>query len=101
MRKFNRFAILSIFLTLLFLLPACQGPQKYEETRNMWDTFITVTVYSDAGNAQKAITASFARLDTIGNAASNFDEKAEAFRLNRDGYVDNPSPDLLNLVKLS
>ncbi len=67
----------------------------------MMDTFVKVTVYSDAGTAQKGINAAFARMEEIVNAASIFDEKAEAFRLNRDGYLDNPSQDLVNLVKLS
>jgi len=37
----------------------------------------------------------------INDAASIYDENAEAFRLNRDGYIDNPSADLLTLTKLS
>jgi thiamine biosynthesis lipoprotein len=33
--------------------------------------------------------------------ASIFDEQAEAFRLNRDGYLDKPSDELVELVRMS
>ncbi len=97
---------ITVLLALSVLIPAslsCTAPlEKYEETRNMWDTFITVTVYAKNQNlGQEAIKAAFTRMDEIGNAASIFDEKAEAFRLNRDGYLDNPSADLKRLIELS
>ena len=100
-KKFSRIAVLLIFLGAIFIMPACQGPKKYEETRSMMDTFIKVTVYSDADNAQKGINAAFTRMEEIVNAASIYDENAEAFRLNHEGYIDNPSQDLTNLVNLS
>lgn len=100
-KKISRIAVLLIFLGTLFVIPACQGIQKFEETRPMMDTFIKVTVYSDTDNAQKGINAAFTRMEEIANAASIYDENAEAFQLNRDGYIDNPSRDLLNLINLS
>ena len=88
---------------MLFAPLACKLPlEKYEETRDMWDTFINVTVYSgDEALAQEAINAAFTRMEEIGNVASTFDENSQAFKLNRDGYLDNPSPNLVELVKQS
>ncbi|MFH0846627.1 MAG: FAD:protein FMN transferase [Chloroflexota bacterium] len=99
---------LAILLTLVTLLVAPAGcavrasPEKYEETRNMMDTFIRVTVYADDRVfAGKAISAAFLRMEEIAKAASIFDENAEAFKLNRDGYLESPSLDLVRLVRQS
>lgn len=88
---------------MLFVPLACKLPlEKYEETRDMWDTFINITIYSgDEALAQEAINAAFTRMEEIGNASSIFDENSQAFKLNRYGYLDNPSPDLVELVKQS
>jgi thiamine biosynthesis lipoprotein len=66
------------------------------------DTFVTITVFdTDDKSAADAITAAFNRIEEIESRASVFDETAEAFRLNRDGYLDNPSIDLLKLIMMS
>lgn len=100
--------IIAISLTLLILLfgsiscsPAVP-PEEYEETRDMMDTFIKITVYSeDETLAIEAMNSGFARMEEIAGVASIYDESSEAFRLNRDGYLDNPSPDLVQLIRLS
>jgi len=74
---------------------------KFEETRDMMDTFVTITVYSDEKTGEEAIGAAFARMEEVVKAASIFDEQAEAFQLNRDGHLDAASDDLLKLITLS
>jgi FAD:protein FMN transferase len=94
---------LVMLCSLLFLPSACKSPpEKYQETRNMWDTYITIAVYSeDQVSAHEAIEAAFSRMEEIGSAASVYDDASEVFRLNRDGYLDNPSADLLKLIEQS
>ena len=78
------------------------GTLYEEETRNMMDTVVRVTVYAtDKASADKAAAAAFARIQKVADAASIFDKKAEAFRLNRDGHLDNPSAELIELTRLS
>jgi thiamine biosynthesis lipoprotein len=92
-------------LTLLPVFTSCTAETsltKYEETREMMDTFVRVTVYTaDKESADKGITAAFDRMQEVVDAASIYDENAEAYRLNRDGYIDNPSADLSELIRLS
>jgi len=101
----NIIAVPLILLVLLFGSISCSlaNPlESYEETRDMMDTFIKTTVYSeDEALASEAINAAFARMEEIAAVASIYDESSEAFRLNRDGYLDNPSLDLVQLVRLS
>jgi FAD:protein FMN transferase len=104
-KLFNISAIPLMLLVLLFGSISCSPavpPEKYEETRDMMDTFIKITVYSeDEALAEEAMNSAFARMEEIVGVASIFDESSEAFRLNRDGYLDNPSPDLVQLIRLS
>ena len=76
-------------------------PSKWEQTRSMMDTFVTITVYSDEETADEAINAAFARMEEIERKASIFDEQSEASQLNRDGYLDASSDDLLELLTAS
>jgi len=99
-----------IIASVLILLIAALGATsclskpllKFEETRSMMDTFITITVYSaDEKTAEEAIGAAFVRMEEIERIASIFDEQSEASQLNRDGYLEAPSDDLLKLVTIS
>lgn len=75
---------------------------KLEQIRPLMGTFARITVYApDDESGMDAINAAFFRIKEIESRASIFDENAEAFRLNRDGYLDNPSDDLLTLVAMS
>ena len=101
----NIIAVPLILLVLLSGSISCSlaNPlQAYEETRDMMDTFIKTTVYcEDEALASEAIDSAFARMEEIAAVASIYDETSEAFSLNRDGYLDNPSPDLVQLIRLS
>jgi len=74
---------------------------KFEETRDMMDSFVTITVYSDEKTAEEAISAAFARMEEIERIASIFDEQSEAFQLNQVGRLDTASDDLLKLLTMS
>jgi len=105
--KKNRvITLLGIFLTiisLLLLLGSCKFRtiKRVEETRDMWGSYMTIIVYSDEETGGKAIDAAFKRIEEIGNVASIFNENSEASFLNKNGYLDNPSPDILNLINSS
>ena len=75
---------------------------KFEQIRPLMGTFARITIYApDEKIGMDAINAAFSRIKEIEGRASIFDENAEAFRLNRDGYLDNPSDDLLKLIAVS
>ena len=75
---------------------------KFEKIRPLMGTFASITVYApDEESGIDAIDAAFSRIEAIESRASIFDENAEAFRLNRDGYLNNPSDDLLKLTAMS
>ena len=93
---------LAIIAAVLGLTGCTKYLTKYEATRSLMDTFVTITVFdTDDKSAADAITAAFNRIEEIESRASIFDETAEAFRLNRDGHLDNPSVDLLKLITMS
>jgi len=75
---------------------------KTEQTRSLMGTFVTVTVYAgDEAEGSEAINAAFVRMEEIEKIASIYDEQSQASRLNRDGYLDSPTPELLELMTLS
>ena len=76
--------------------------RKFEATRSLMDTFVTVTVYAgDEEKAEGVISAAFDRMEEIVQVASIFDEESEAFQLNWDGYLEAPSEDLMTLMTMS
>ena len=95
---------LLMLLIVLLIVTSCEGelPEKFEETRSMMDTYVRVVVCSnDEETAEEAISAAFTRLEEVVNIASTFDETAEAFKLNQDGYIESPSDELLELINMS
>jgi len=102
-RSYKISACLLILLIVLLGTASCAPKPltKLEETRDMMDTFVTITVYSDEKTGEEAIGAAFARMEEIERIASIFDEQAEAFQLNRDGHLDAASDDLWQLITMS
>ena len=73
-----------------------------QETRSMMDTYVRVAIYSpNEETAGEVINAAFDRIEEVINAASTFDETAEAYQLNQNGYIEAPPSELLELIELS
>lgn len=102
-KSYKIIACLLILLIVFLGTASCTTKPltKFEDTRDMMDTFVTITVYSDEETAEAAISAAFARMEEIEGIASIFDEQSEASQLNRDGYLDAASDDLLQLLTMS
>lgn len=105
MKKFHPFIIagLVVFLAVALGSISCTAKPltKVEQTRSLMGTFATITVYSDKETADNAIDAAFTRMDEIEREASTFIEQSEVSQLNRDGYLDAPSHDILELLTMS
>jgi FAD:protein FMN transferase len=95
--------VFSIIICLLLSISSCKFRtiDRIDETRDMWGSYMTITVYSDRTTGRNAIEAAFKRIEEIGNSASIFNENSEASFLNKNGYLDNPSQDILNLINSS
>ena len=104
--KVKFLVVFFIFLIspLLFLpLNACKisSLEKVEETREHMGTFVNIIVYSDEETAHRAIDSAFDRIEEIEKIASIYDENSEVSSLNKNGYLDNPSEELTELINKS
>ncbi len=76
--------------------------RKFEETRTMMDTFVTITVYcGNEETAQVAITAAYERMEEVIAITSIWNETAEAYQLNLNSEITNPSEELIELIETS
>jgi thiamine biosynthesis lipoprotein len=105
-KKIKVLYLLSVFLIACFLLlssGSCKFStiERIEETREVMGSYATITVFSDNETGNEAINAAFERIKEIEDVASIFDENSEASFLNKNGYLDNPSPDFQNLINSS
>ena len=99
-------AILSVFFIILFLLlslASCKFNivRSIEKTRDMMGTYVSITVFSNEYTGNKAINTAFDRIKEIEGIASIFDETSEVSFLNGNGYLDDPSPEFLDLINSS
>jgi len=95
-------------LLLIFALAAMFALQKaffpppmtpFQDRREMMDTWVTITVYDRSPKkAEAAMDAAFSRMAQVDHEASIFDPQAEAYRLNEQGRLDNPSNDLWEII---
>ncbi|MFC2070006.1 FAD:protein FMN transferase [Chloroflexota bacterium] len=104
MKKPYKFVSALLVLLIILLIPiSCtkEIPEKFEDTRSLMDTHVTVVVYADEKIAGEAINAAFARMEEIEKIATTWDSEGEAFKLNQSGYSAAPSDELLEQLNLS
>lgn len=94
------FIIVSLLLTG-FVSCKFRTVDRYEETREMMGTYITVIVYGDEDTAAGAIEAAFIRIGEIEAIASIYDENSEATELNTEGFIESPSREFSELIDIS
>ena len=94
---------LSALLMLFSVSCSCLSApiSRYEETRDMMDTYVQIIVYADEATAEEALEAAFDRIEEVVAIASRFEEESEVSVLNRDGSIPNPSDELLELIEMS
>jgi thiamine biosynthesis lipoprotein len=97
---------ITVLVLLLFILPVLPGCaekslERYEDTRELMDTFVQVVVYAEEPVGQEAVDAAFTRMEEVEQVATTWDSSGEAYRLNQTGYLENASDDLLALLGLS
>lgn len=105
-RKTRVIAIISTFFVIIFMLLSISSCKfktidRIEETREMMGTYVSIVVYSDEETGNNAINAAFEEIKEIEDIASVYDENSEASFLNKNGYIENPSPEFLNLINTS
>ncbi len=105
-KKIKVMAVVSVFFIIIFLLlslGSCKFRtiERIEETREMMGTYVSIIVYSDQETGSKAINAAFEKIKEIEDIASIYDQNSEASFLNKNGYIDNPSSEFLDLINTS
>lgn len=87
-----------VLLVLIVLIGGCvdNNPVKVSETRDIMGTVITITVLSDdPAKAQGAISSAFAEIARIDALMSTYRNDSQISVLNREGILENASPDLI------
>ncbi len=92
-----------IIIFILVSIGSCdfQTVSRFEEMREQMGTYVNIIVYSDEETAEKAISAAFDRIEEIEDIATIFNENSEASFLNNNGYIDDPSEELDELISES
>lgn len=99
------FAVLGASIITIIILASLfyqeEPVERVERTKIMMGTFVTIIAYDTLKEAEDAIAAAFERIREVSDAASTYDENAEAYRLNRDGIIHNPSDNLYEIINSS
>ncbi|MBN1156114.1 FAD:protein FMN transferase [Candidatus Woesearchaeota archaeon] len=87
-------------LFAFFLVTGCSDIQKYSESRFLMGTEVAITAYCEF-DCRDAINASFDEISRIEYMMSIYNPTSEVSVLNSNGYLRNPSRELLYLVRKS
>jgi len=75
--------------------------QRYESSRDMMDTYVNIIVYhTDEEEAKEIMDDAYARMAEIIAIADRFNASSEVSQLNTNGFVDNPSPELIDMITI-
>ena len=95
--------IISLMLISLSALSCSQQKDSvYKKTMPLMDTVVSISVVSDAKDAaEKAIDASFEKIDRFGNLINFYAEKSELSEINRNAGIQKTkvSPETLDLIE--
>lgn len=94
-------ALFITFLLLATILYQTEPVERIERTEIMMGTFVTITVFATLEEGEDAMDAAFERIAEVSDAASTYDEEAEAYRLNQRGYLEDPSRYLREIIEIS
>jgi len=75
--------------------------ERFEETREMMGTYVTIIIYADRKDSREILEAGFGRIQEVIDIASIYDEDSEMSLLNKNGFIDDPSDELKELISLS
>src|SRR3989344_2070896 len=92
-----------IFLLLVILLAGCQKSlTKTEVTKELMGTAVTITVYNDnSTEAKRVIGLAFDEIERIEGLLSSYKNDSEVSLLNKNGFIENPSNELMYNIKKS
>jgi len=103
--------MLGALLLSLTLPITAESPQKFERyIDKIMDTTANIVIYDSVSfidrllrrsDGEMVIDEIVQRWREIESVLSVYDESAEAYKLNRDGYIESASDDLLNIIEQS
>ena len=88
-----------ILIALVFFQE--ESVERVERVEFKMGTVVNIIVYDTLERAEDAIDAAMDAIDEVSLAASTYDEDAEAYRLNKRGYISSPSEHILEILNLS
>lgn len=76
--------------------------QRYESSRDMMDTYVNIIVYhTDEDEAKDIMEEAFTRMAEVIAIADRFNASSEVSILNDNGTINNPSPELVEMIRIS
>lgn len=76
--------------------------QRYESSRDMMDTYVNIIVYhTDEAEAKDIMDEAFTRMAEVIAIADRFNASSEVSILNANGTINNPSPELVEMIRIS
>ncbi|RLI61772.1 MAG: hypothetical protein DRO67_07725 [Candidatus Asgardarchaeum californiense] len=105
MKNIKVFTVLVSLLVVLLIVGNLfwdNPEQRFESTQEMMDTYVTISIYhNNEEKAKEIIKTAFDRISEIILIASRFDPSSELYKLNINGTIESPSPELLDMIKTS
>jgi thiamine biosynthesis lipoprotein len=75
--------------------------QELQQTRQAMGTIVTIKIIGHKASSQSALDKAFDEISTIEDTTSPYKQDSEISRLNKEGYINGASPDLLFLIEQS
>jgi len=75
--------------------------EELQQSRQLMGTIVTIKVIGPEASSQTALDLAFDEISNIEDMMSPYKQDSEISRLNKEGYIDEASPDLLFLIERS
>ncbi len=75
--------------------------EELQQSRQLMGTIVTIKIIGPEASSQTAMDLAFDEISKIEDMMSPYKQDSEISRLNKEGYIDEASPDLLFLIERS
>jgi thiamine biosynthesis lipoprotein len=75
--------------------------EELQQSRQLMGTIVTIKIIGPKASSQTAMDLAFDEISKIEDMMSPYKQDSEISRLNKEGYIDETSPDLLYLMEQS
>jgi len=93
--------VFSIFLIFNTISCRAEVAKRFEDSREKMGTSVNMIIYAPEDQGEEILEQAYDYMDTLIALLSNYDKDSEISKLNSQGFLDNASDEMIDIMQIS